>query len=103
MNTNNNNTTGAQHPDIEAFLVIHGPENAYLFHENPFESPLQWLEYDTQTGQLDFILDAGHIENFGIPIEDHIGTYLKNITDIVVALKDGAIVKEETIYPLVVH
>ena len=92
-----------QHPDIEAFLVMHDENNAYIFHEHPFESPLQWVEYDSNTGQLDFILDTGRIENFGIAIQNNIGRYLKNLSDISVAHKDGAIVIKEIITPLVVH
>lgn len=93
----------APHPDIEAFLILHDPQNAYVFHELSFETPIEWIEYDVQTRQLDFILTAGRVENFGIPVERNIHHYLQNISEICVAQKDGALVLNEYIVPLVVH
>jgi hypothetical protein len=103
MDKNNNNITGAQHPDIEAFLVMHDANNAYIFHEKSFESPLQWIEYDSQTGQLEFILEDGQSINFGKSLSKETRQHFENITSISVANHDGAIVSNEQTVSVIHH
>jgi len=91
------------HPDIGAFIVLHDEYHAFIFHEEPFQSSVEWVEFDVKSGQIDFILSEGRLENFGIAVPDDIGRYLKNMDKISIALKDDLVVKEERIVTLVTH
>lgn len=96
-------TAREQTEDIEAFLLLDNPNEAYIFHELPFGATLSWLEYDIDSGRIDFIMEDGDIRNFGIPVSKEIGAYLQNIHLICVALKNGGNVLSEIDLPLIVH
>ncbi|PCI00802.1 MAG: hypothetical protein COB76_02775 [Alphaproteobacteria bacterium] len=89
--------------DIEAFLLLDNPNDAYIFHEHSFGATLSWLEYDLETGRLDFIAEDGDLRNFGIPVSKDIGAYLQNIHSICVAHKSGGNVISEVDLPLITH
>lgn len=89
--------------DVEAFLLLDNPNDAYIFHEQQFDGTLSWLEYDLKTGRLDFIMDDGALRNFGIPVSKDIGDYLQNIHFICVAHKNGGTVLSEVDLPLITH
>lgn len=89
--------------DIEAFLLLDNPNDAFIFHEYPFENELSWLEYDVETARLDFILQDGELRHFGIPVADHMRKYLHDMNSICVAKTDNGIVVDEQDIPLVIH
>lgn len=89
--------------DIEAFLILDNPTDAYIFHELPFKPSLQWIEYDVVNGRIDFILEEGELRNYGFNVTEPVGKYLRNINEICVAQKDGVIVLNEQFVPLVIH
>jgi hypothetical protein len=85
----------SKHQDVEAFLVLHDANNAYIFHEQAFDRPVDYIQYDPKTRQLDFILEGGQTVNFGRPLSKESGKYLENITNLTIAHKDEAKVLDE--------
>jgi hypothetical protein len=89
--------------DIEAFLLLDNPNDAYIFHEKEFGGNLSWIEYDLESGRLDFVMEDGHLKNYGMPVPKDMGAYLQNIHFICVAHKNAGIVLSEVDLPLITH
>ena len=89
--------------DIEAFLLLDNPNDAFIFHEHPFDNELSWLEYDAQTARIDFIMQDGALRNFGTPVADHMKEYLNHMHSVCVARTNNGVVISEQDVPLIIH
>lgn len=93
------------HPDLdmELDLYVHDVGDVNIFHNKPFEKALSWLEYDTTTSKIDFIMEDGDIRNFGFPIDPKFKAYLQNTQFISVVRFHGDIPVDELQLPLITH
>jgi|GEM_PF-2235004 len=93
------------HPDLEMELDIsvYNPENVFIFHDHPFRGELSWIEYDAKSQHIDFIMNDGDLRNFGIPVSEDVGKYLKENNIIHVVLREGKDAVSEITIPLITH
>lgn len=59
-------------------LIVSDRAEICVFHDKPFSKILSWLEYDSRTNRVDFIMEDGDIRNFGIPVEAKLRPYFHN-------------------------
>jgi len=83
------------HPDydMEVALIHDHNDLLYIIHDKPFSNILSWVEYDTQTGMLNFIMDDGNLQDFGIPISDQ----YKNNLSVMLEQERGITIKSQTV------
>jgi len=94
----------ASHPDLKFDLVVSEDAEVFIFHDQPFDKKLGWLEYNLDTKNLDFVLDGGGVRDFGVTIPDHLVKHMQNAYQVMVVLKDD---KGEPVsgdyYPIILH
>jgi hypothetical protein len=97
----------ANYADMDMKLDCFVSENAdvCVFHDKPFSKTLSWIEYDTRTSKLDFIMEDGDTRNFGIPVDRKLSAYFHNahiisIIQLNPATKD---VENGMDLPLIIH
>lgn len=91
--------------DMMVDMFISDESEVCILHDKPFTKTLSWIEYDTQTSKVEFILEDGDIRNFGIPIDRKYRAYFHN-THIVNLLQWNPATKEVESgmeLPLIVH
>jgi len=93
------------HPDydMEVALIHDHNDLLYIIHDKPFSNILSWVEYDTQTGMLNFIMDDGNLQDFGIPISDQYKNNLSVMPEIAIAYLHRGEFQSGFEYPLIVH
>ncbi len=69
------NTTEIEKIRLE--LAVNDRGECILFHNDPFPYELEKLEYDPETGRIDFFIPGGFKRDFGCPIDQEFVKYLK--------------------------
>lgn len=97
--------TEVDDPSFKVDLVINDTAEVYVFHNKPFRTKLSWLEFDLNTGNLDFIMNDGDIRNFGAKVPPHMVKHMQNAYQVMMVQMN-----EETgqptsgdYYPLILH
>ena len=102
----NNDTSEYQHnlPDsMEIYFTIHDDGTPFIIHDTKFIGGLSWLEYDLQTGRMDYINESGDIHNFGLTVDSEFGQIIQNKQSIAaVYMVDGQAIEANEI-PLIQH
>lgn len=98
-------TTSHSHPDMkmEVDISVYDPQTITIFHDRPFTQELSWVEYDTINHSIEFVMDDGKLRNFGIPVDEKVGEYLKHNQEISVVLREDKTALTEIIVPLINH
>lgn len=94
------------HPDydMEIYMIKGETGKVYIIHDRPFKMGApSWLEYDLETGYINFIMDDGNIRDFGIAIDTDFAPDIKNYNDITMALVKNSIYVDGAKYPLIIH
>ncbi|MCB9988207.1 MAG: hypothetical protein H6868_02605 [Rhodospirillales bacterium] len=84
-------------------LVVNEQGQAWVLHDKPLPSVLQWVEYDRQESTLTLILQGGKLQNIGMNVEKHIDEYLKDIEQICVAHMKAGTMADFGLVPLLVR
>lgn len=95
------------HPGLQlkAELVVNDRAEAMVLHDKPFEKDLSWLEYDLDSGRLEFIMEDGDIRDFGFSVDPKLEKYLQNAYHVLMVRMDAASgeYEEEESLPLIIH
>jgi len=93
------------HPDydMEVALIHDQDDLLYIIHDKPFTNTLSWVEYDIETGMLNFIMDDGALQDFGIPISSQYKDNLSVMPEIAIAYLNKGEFQSGFEYPLIVH
>ena len=86
-------------------VAINEDGRVILFHNKVFKNDLSWLEFDLGTSKLDFILDGGHVRDFGMPLDRSVSKHMHNTHQVLTVLLDEATgdAKEGIYIPLILH
>ncbi len=86
-------------------VAINEDGRVILFHDKVFKNELSWLEFDLGTSELDFILDGGHMRNFGMPLDRSVSKHMQNTHQVLTVLLDEKTgdAKEGHYIPLIIH
>lgn len=99
--------TRAENPDMDMTidLFIHQGAEVCVFHDKPFTKSLSWLEYDTKTNMIDFVMEDGDVRNFGIPVDASLKKYFHNAHLVSIVLWNAVTKKAESgvDLPLIIH
>ena len=104
-NTPSTNEKQSQNVDFKVELVVNDTAEVYLFHSEPFNKPLSWVEFDLDSHNLDFIMDDGDVRNFGTKVPDHLSKHMQNAFQVMMVQRDddsGQPVSGEY-FPLIIH
>lgn len=57
-------------PDKDLAITVYVTDKSEVcfFHDKPFSQPLSWLEYNPDTGIVEFVMEDGDVRNYGIPL-----------------------------------
>lgn len=94
------------HPDyeMEIYLMKGEKDDLYVIQDRPFSAGLlSWVEYDVETGMMNFIMDDGDLRDFGIEIDEKFAPNLKDYQTIPIALIQNSLFVEGGQFPLIVH
>ena len=86
-------------------VAINDDGRVIVFHNKVFKNDLSWLEFDLGTSKLDFILDGGHVRDFGMPLDKSVSKHMHNTHQVLTVLLDEETgsAKEGHYIPLILH
>lgn len=86
-------------------LFIHKGAEICVLHDKPFTKTVSWIEYDTATSTVEFIMEDGDIRNFGIPIDSAYRKYFHNTHIVSIVLWNPVTKRIESgiDLPLIIH
>ena len=71
-------------------LTVMSNGHIYLFHENKFREPLNWVEYDAEMNRMFLVTIKGRLQELGIKADKDIVEYITKSNYIyVVRIQDG--------------
>ncbi len=90
---------------LKVEVAINEDGRVILFHNKVFKSDLSWLEFDLGTSKLDFVLDGGHMRDFGFPLDKSVSKHMHNTHQVLTVLLDDDTgdAKEGHYIPLILH
>lgn len=91
--------------NVTVDLFIGNDAEVCVFHDKPFTKTLSWIEYDTRTSRIDFIMEDGDIRNFGIDVERRLNPYFQNAHIVSIIQRNPITKKVENgmDLPLIIH
>lgn len=91
--------------DMTVDLFISDAAAVCVIHDRPFSKILSWLEYDSRTNMVDFVMEDGDLRNFGIPVDPKLRAYFHNTHHVRVIQMNPTTKKVENgqELPLIIH
>lgn len=90
---------------LQVDLAVNDRAETFIFHYKPFDKTLSWLEFDMDSGRVNFVMDDGEHRDFGIPVRPELGKYLQNAHQVLLVLMDMKTGQPVggNYYPLLIH
>jgi hypothetical protein len=91
--------------DFRVDLKISDTAEVFVFHALPFEKKLSWLEFDLDTGNLDFVMNDGDVRNFGAKVPENLAKHMHNAYQVMMVQMDQETGQPVSgaYFPLIIH
>ncbi len=84
-------------------ITVNAEGHVMVLHDQPFPDYLEWIEFDTDKGEMTFITPEGKMQNLGMIIHAPMNKYVARARNIcTVCIRDG-VVRDLGIVPLLVR
>lgn len=84
-------------------LVVNDTGKIFILHDKKFPCVMNWVEYDTDSGQLALVAHDGTMIDFGMIIQSPIRKRMMNATDISTLLVGDNRIDDFYIMPLIIR
>lgn len=85
-------------------LVVNDQGQAWILHDKPLTSLLEWAEFDADQGKISLFFQDGIMQEVGLKINEKTADCLKKCQTIFVGyMKDGKRIFDFGILPLTIH
>lgn len=88
---------------MEVGVVVNEDAKLCIFHDQPFEKDLAWIEFDLDSNSLDFVLEEGEMRNAGFPVDPDLSAYMQNAHMALVVRTANDEMQEGIYMPLIIH